>query len=154
MTVEPIPRLFDRHCRLSPRDIHVNDAAGRAPGTLLFYELWPSCASTFEASQAEELIRRGRARLGRKYEVQIVPLRELVARHFPGQEIDLLSIDTEGHDTEVLEGLDWLITHPRVVVVEVSAVGRADDRAARFLLNQGYAHAATIACNAFFVRPD
>jgi FkbM family methyltransferase len=132
----------------------VNAAAGRAPGRLLFYELWPSSSSTFEASQAEELIRQGRARLRRKYEVQIVPLRELVARHFAGQGIDLLSIDTEGRDTEVLEGLDWLITRPRLVVAEINAAGRADDSAAHFLLSQGYAHAARIACNAFFVRPD
>ena len=150
LTVEPIPRLSARQRRWRPRDIHVNAACGRDPASLEFCEMWPGSSSTFDTEQAEHLIRTGRARLVRKYTVEVFPLRDLIARHFPGQPIDLLSVDTEGHDFEVLEGIDWSTTRPRLIVIEVSAAGREDDRAVTLLEGLGYKYCETMACNRFF----
>lgn len=154
LTIEPLPRLSARHRRWRPRDIHINAACGKEAASLEFCEMWPGSSSTFDVAQAAHLVSSGRARLIRKYPVEVIQLRDLIARHFPGQVIDLLSVDTEGHDYEVLQGIDWATTRPRLIVVEVSAAGREDDRAAKLLEDLGYQHRTTIACNSFFGSAD
>lgn len=51
-------------------------------------------------------------------QIRSATLTELLDEHLPGRQIDLLSIDVEGHDLEVLRGLDFRRFRPGVIVVE------------------------------------
>ncbi len=55
------------------------------------------------------------------------------------REIDLLSIDTEGHDYEIIQTLDFNTLKPRMIVYEHKHIGHAGRRGCRELLSgQGY----------------
>ena len=52
--------------------------------------------------------------------IKALSLKLLFATHLPkNQQIDLLSIDTEGHDLEVLKSNDWDLYKPGAIVIEL-----------------------------------
>ena len=74
--------------------------------------------------------------------VQLIPLREYVANKGV-EKIDLLKIDTEGHDLFVLESLDWDTHRPRAIVCEfedrkTEPLGYTVKDMHRFLSERGY----------------
>lgn len=50
--------------------------------------------------------------------IDCLTLTELLDKHLGGRDIDLLSIDVEGHDLNVLKGLDFSKYKPEVIVIE------------------------------------
>lgn len=52
--------------------------------------------------------------------VRVEPVREILKLYqdHDWRECNLLSIDVEGHEKEVLEGIDWTDFRPRVVIIE------------------------------------
>ncbi len=50
------------------------------------------------------------------YDVNVLPLREILAAHAPG-DIHFLKVDVEGYEYEALEGNDWVRHRPQVVCV-------------------------------------
>lgn len=69
----------------------------------------------------------------------------------PGTTIDLLSIDVEGHDYEVLLGLDLERYRPGVIIVEVHSLKDiADSKIYNHLLANGYSMRAYAVMNAYF----
>ena len=72
--------------------------------------------------------------------------------------VDLLSIDVEGHEREVLTGMDWQRCLPRVVCIEYRDYNRAqlgEDVSAAWspiLAGRGYRLHATTALNQIWVR--
>ena len=81
-------------------------------------------------------------------------LGDILAEYLPpGQTIDLFNIDVEGHDLDVLQSNDWERFRPRVVVVELIAVGFAemqDTDLYRFLAAQGYRMQSKLVNTAIF----
>jgi len=82
------------------------------------------------------------------------PLSDILAEYVPaGQAIDLFNIDVEGHDLDVLESNDWERFRPRVVVVELIAVGFAEMQETalyRFLAARGYQMQSKLVNTAIF----
>jgi hypothetical protein len=58
VTVEPIPRLAQKHWRWRKQDIQLNVAAGEREQQIEFLELVPSVLSTFNRRQAERRFAR------------------------------------------------------------------------------------------------
>lgn len=57
----------------------------------------------------------------------------------PGRKIDLLSVDVEGHDLNVLRGLDFNRYRPRVILVEIHNFNMdSDNEIHRFLTDKQY----------------
>ncbi len=70
--------------------------------------------------------------------VRCITFRTLFERHGV-RHLDLLSIDTEGHDYEILKQLDFNALKPRMIVYEHKHIGRAGRRGCRELLSaRGY----------------
>ena len=74
--------------------------------------------------------------------VDTVTLAEVV-KEADVRTVDLLKIDTEGHDLFVLQGVDWSTTVPEVVVCEFEnaksvPLGYTFDDLAKFLHDRGY----------------
>ncbi len=100
-------------------DINVEAVISVDPGTHTLYS-WglPSTINTLSADLAqawtEEL---GTAPT--EMSIQTVTLSSVLDKHLPpGQRIDFLTIDAEGHDLEVLRSNDWDRYRPELVVVE------------------------------------
>ncbi len=87
-----------------------------------------------------------------RYSLQ-VPCRRLAAildEHLPpGQTIDFLTIDAEGHDLSVLRSNDWRKYRPRVIAVE-DFQPPAQSPICNFLSQQGYQAVITSKITRFF----
>jgi FkbM family methyltransferase len=149
MVVDPIPRLIAKHRRFRPRDIQVNAAAGSAPSELTFYELIPSVLSTCEPSEARERLSTGEAKLLNRYTVPVMTVADLYKQHLAPSHVSLLSIDTEGHDLDVLLGVDWNQLRPEVVICEAKE-DSSKRQVTDLLQTRGYRPINEIGCNLFF----
>lgn len=149
LIVEPIHKLYAKHKRFRPRDIQVQAVASGQAGNLTFYEMIPSVLSTCDRGEAENMLSAGSARLLRKYSVPAMTVEELYREHLAPSPILLLSVDTEGHDMDVLRGVDWEGIHPEVVICEANdeVHGRV---ICEFLYSHGYECIKTLGCNRVF----
>jgi FkbM family methyltransferase len=141
ITVEPNPEVAPLFRRLRPRDIHLNLGVSADAGELAYHHFDDAKLNSFDSAQAGRMncaVRKTTA-------VPCLPLSDIVARHAPGNRIDLLSIDCEGLDFEVMESLDWQSTRPCVLVIEdfeqfqLNAKSGAAGRIRSFLTAHGYA---------------
>lgn len=151
ITAEPIRYLWERHLELRPRDIAVNVGVGDQPGTLTFHQIVPSSLSTFDAARAEQLVAEGCERRP-ALSIAVVTLAELYRRHGGSAAVDLLSVDVEGWDLKVLEGNDWSVLRPRLVLCEV--LPETLEPIDAFMRSQGYALLKVLGGNHFYERCD
>jgi FkbM family methyltransferase len=149
LVVEPIYRLYAKHRRFRRRDIQVNAAAGNEKGELTFYEMVPSVLSTCNAEEAERLLSSGVAKLLRTYSVPVLTVASLHQDYLGGRHVSLLSVDTEGHDMPVLEGVDWRSMRPEVIICEANDEN-AVSAVSGLLSLHGYECQARLGCNILF----
>jgi hypothetical protein len=72
-----------------------------------------------------------------------------------GRQIDLLSVDTEGHDLSVLQGIDWACMRPQLIITEVwpSSAGMPDSYGLDdFIAGKGYRLLKKMGCNNIWER--
>jgi FkbM family methyltransferase len=76
-------------------------------------------------------------KFGALWHTETVPLRRLtsIIQEEGISTLDLLSVDAEGHDLDVLKGLDFELFSPHLIVVDY---GDTRDEILRFLASQGY----------------
>ena len=119
-------RLFDR---FRPGDINVQAAVSNSSGQRVFYTQAGGSYGSMSSLEPAFAADRG-SRLGREIveqQVSVVTLNELLATHltpanrFSSDTVDLLSMDVEGHEMAVLQGLDLDRYRPRVICVEIHA---------------------------------
>lgn len=153
LTVDPIKLLCEQHRRLRPRDVCLNAAVSDRPGQEIFHELNPSGFSTFDTRAADELTHAGRAVRAGTYEVPVVRATDVWNQSFPALRADLISIDTEGFELEVIDGLDFKILEPRVVLVEFQAATGSERESAvtEVLADRGYRLDRVVGVNGLFV---
>lgn len=118
ITIEPITRLYKQHCRHRPRDIQLNCGVGSSPGSMKLFELTPGVMSTFEEAVALARIDSGQALLVETRDIEITTLKAVALKYLVGKTVDVLSVDTEGHDLDVLAGIDWEQFRPTLVICE------------------------------------
>lgn len=124
-------RLFQR---FRPDDINVQAAVSNENGQRVFYSQaggsYGSMSSLEPAFAADRGIRLDREVI--EQHVSAFTLNELLEKHltsvnrFPTDTIDLLSMDVEGHEMAVLQGLDLDRYRPRVICVEIHATDLED----------------------------
>jgi len=69
-----------------------------------------------------------------------------------GSDIDLLSIDVEGHDFPVLRGLDLEKYRPKVIIIEIHSLETVhDNEIYKYLAGNGYSLKAYAILSAYFV---
>lgn len=144
-------RKFDRY---RSRDINVEVAIGRQPGSATYYMFNEPALNTFDA----ELVAARRHppwKVIREVTLAVVPLADVLGRVLAaGQAIDLMSVDVEGRDLEVLQSNDWARFRPKLVLAET--LGRQwggvdTDPITRFMVSNGYAVAAKTFNTTFLV---
>jgi FkbM family methyltransferase len=149
VVVEPIQRLYAKHKQFRPKDIQLLAAAGECGGSLTFYEMIPSVLSTCDPERAELSLSKGEALLHRKYTVPVLTVSDIYKKYLPGRPVDLLSVDTEGHDLSVLRGVNWREIRPKMVVCEAhdELVATATND---LLSAHGYHHVKSLGYNLLF----
>ena len=127
--------LFDR---VRPRDTNVEVGVSKERGELTYYFVGED--STMNSFSREFLEHIDMLReVKREIPVPVLPLSEVLGRHLPpGQAIDFMSVDVEGHDLQALESNDWGRFRPRFVVVEDKEVEAERSEIVRFMRAQGY----------------
>jgi FkbM family methyltransferase len=138
-----------------PQDINIECLVSTSKQPLRFFQYEEPALNTLS-----DAIVRQREKDAPQYRlkgsIDLVPRRldAILSDHVPpGQAIDLLNVDVEGHDLEVLESNDWERFKPRVIVVELLGRGFAEmERTAlfQFLTARGYKLRSKLVNSAIF----
>ncbi len=153
--VEPNPMLIPAFREMRPEDVTLNIGCGVEEGALEFYMIdQGSGRNTFDKATAEAFVRAHPEFCIREVrKIPVLPLDEIVRRHFGDGWPDLLSIDAEGMDLPILRAsvLNAAIG-PRVICVEAVSGDGADESGSlrALLVARGYVGVARTLGNLIF----
>ena len=103
-----------------PDDTNLNiGASNKFENKIFFSKKNLSFHNTFSKSLAESKIQNEPFK--KKYTIECKPLTQIIDdTKFSDKKIDFLNIDAEGHDYEVLQGLDLKKYSPKIICIEIS----------------------------------
>ncbi|MEM4655158.1 MAG: FkbM family methyltransferase [Thermosphaera sp.] len=106
--------------KFRPRDINLEIAISDKNEEMTYYVFDEPALNTFDEKLAEERVRATKYKIIDKIKIRTKTLTEVLDRYMPeDQQIDFLTIDTEGSDIKVLLSLDWRRYKPDIVLIEV-----------------------------------
>jgi len=112
INIEANPLFSHRLAKHRPRDINVNCAVSDTEGEVTFRND-AMCSGIVDDAYT------GDNEVGETFSVSCRTLANILDEHLPqGQNIDVLSIDCEGHDLRVVAGNRWEKYRPEVVLIE------------------------------------
>jgi FkbM family methyltransferase len=121
ITVEPDPEFAALHRTERPRDLLIEAAATQSEGGTVTLHVVDSTG----LSTLEDTLARRHAASGYDTHDRTVPSRRLdsILKEAGWDEVDIhfMSVDTEGSEAEVLEGIDLTVWRPWILVVEATA---------------------------------
>ena len=127
----PDPKLARAWKRHRPRDLFLNLAVSEQVGTVLY-------AANNDRPQENRIINSVETCPGPVLKVAATRLENILDEYLPSAvEIDILSVDCEGHDLAVLRSNDFARFRPRCLVVE-DYHNRASDSVSSFVDELGY----------------
>ena len=132
--IEPHPEHFVDFPKLRPRDVNLNIAVSTKEGMVSF-----CCDDVYSGISDKTHIYANRNRKAKKILVKARSLVSIFDEYLVdlGEQIDLLSVDCEGHDMEVLRSNDWTRFQPKLILVENHRQSEDLDPLA-FLAQYGY----------------
>lgn len=150
INIEPTPGAkeeFDKH---RPEDINLSCAISRKNGTSKLVSYGRDVKNTLELSEIDH------SRSSKIIKIKTRTLASVLDEYLPkGTQIDLLSIDVEGHDIVAIESNNWDKYRPEIVVVEdhVNSVeALLDGDVFKTMLSFGYALHAWVRPSLIFRR--
>lgn len=117
INIEPLEANFQRFVAERPRDINIQAVASSQSGTMAFHEIVGHQLGTVVDTFADRHEAAGFER--RTYNVPALTLTEICERHAPEQ-IHFLKIDVEGHEGQVIDGMDFARFRPWILVIEAA----------------------------------
>lgn len=118
VNIDANPGLIARFKATRLRDIAVCAAISDREREVVFHEFEDELVSTL----SEDLLPEWQGKWKKRGErmVKTRTLDSVLREHLdPGTEIDLLSIDVEGHDLNVLQSVDLDLFRPKLIIVEI-----------------------------------
>ncbi len=122
VAIEPLP-YQDMWARERPQDVLLSAAAGAQAGRLTLQVFDHSHQISSGDPQVVDLWRKHGRTPTRSIDVPVLTLDDVIATHLAGQPLHLLSIDVEGMEAAVLQGLDLRRHRPWVIVLEAVQPG-------------------------------
>jgi FkbM family methyltransferase len=119
VNVDPNPFMIKQYEHFRPRDTSLNCAVGEQPGEMdyfMFHE-WAS-SNTGSETFANIVSRNSGIDLPKSIKVKVIPLLEIMDRHFNDGVPDFMNIDVEDMDVAVLQSNNWERFRPKIIAVE------------------------------------
>jgi FkbM family methyltransferase len=115
INIEPLHTHFEDLCRERPHDINLLCAVGSSSGEAEIWECDVRGWATLSKKIVEQHIAEGHT--GAFHKVPMFTLTDICTKYATG-EIHFLKIDVEGLEKSVIEGMNFTIFRPWIVVVE------------------------------------
>ena len=154
INIEPVAVSMRRIAATRLRDINLQVAVGRTPGSATFYVVEGTGLSTLVEEGLSRLDRAGYA--AEQTTVEVTTLADICAEHVPEAvgAIHFLKIDVEGAEADVLAGADFKRFRPWIVLIEATAPMSSEQTHAAWepgLLAAGYRFVYFDGLNRFYV---
>jgi FkbM family methyltransferase len=151
VNIEPDPELIKAFHQKRPGDININAGVGKESGAFDFYVMSSTTLNTFSKEEADRLIEKYNGTLSIKEvkKINVIPVNEILAQYFKGNENYFLSLDVEGWDFEILQAIDFEQYRPTVICVETNNM--EEDKTVSFLKEKGYLLYASNTINCIFL---
>lgn len=155
VNVEANPHLIEAFRRERPEDVNLNIGASDREGVMTFHMIdRASGRNSFETVEVEAFVSAQRGfTVTERIEIPVTTLKRIVERECGGDFPDLLSIDAEGHDLAVLQGIDWDRPGPKLVCVEANTAA-AEDLVLDYLEARNYRRIFAAGPNWLLLRAD
>jgi FkbM family methyltransferase len=125
INIEPLPTLHTKLEKERPEDINLKIGVGEKKdrATLTYYPHGDGL-STLSERMAEEHKNKPSTftTVTKKIEVEILPLKDVLAKYAKGKTIHFLKVDVEGFEYEALVGNDWEKFRPEVICIEANHI--------------------------------
>jgi FkbM family methyltransferase len=119
INIEPNPGAIMLFNQFRPRDINLAVGVSDEPGIQTYFMFDESALNTFDEELCRQRQQDARYHLTGTFQIEMARLGALLNQYLPqGIEVDFVSIDTEGHDLNVLRSNNWVRYRPRVLLVE------------------------------------
>lgn len=153
VNIDANPRLIDRFKSVRRRDIAVCAAISDQEREIVFHEFEDELVSTVSEDVLPEWQGKWKKRGERVVNTRTLDsvLKENLQ---PGTEIDLLSVDVEGHDLNVLQSVNLDVFRPKLIVVEMHHLDMQrteDNPITRYLQKQEFRQIGYDTLNGYFV---
>lgn len=134
------------------RDINLEIPISDTEETLTYYNYETTFYNTFDKEQAKAITEK----LVEAVELNTKTLAWVLDNHCPVEEIDFLTVDTEGFDLKVLKSNNWEKYRPKVVVVEMNSAREYFETTeiAQLMKTHNYTFSCNTTQNAFFIENE
>jgi FkbM family methyltransferase len=145
INVEPDYNNYLKFVEKRKEDINLNVGISNLKGEQKFFRFTIETLSTFSETEAEKTISQG-FELRETISSKVTTLEDIFSSYLKEASIDFMSVDTEGHDLEVLQSNNWDVYRPKIICVENILTSEIN----YFLENQSYKKVATTNINSIF----
>jgi FkbM family methyltransferase len=145
-------QLLNKH---RPRDVNLQLAASSQKGIVEFFEVIGTGYSSVTSDAVQRAASSGAP--VRKSTVIADTLSSILDQYAAGKSIDFLKIDVEGHERDVIEGLNLERHRPKVILVEAvhpDTQAPQWDLWENYILQGGYVFAVFDGLNRFYVARE
>lgn len=139
INIEPISMWHEKLVHARPNDLNLLLAAGSCEKEIKIYEVVDTGLSTSDYKTALSHNQNH----GFDIHEHVVPVKTLtsIVKSFPEKEIHFLKVDVEGAEKDVLQGIDFKIVRPWVILVEATKPNSQEENYNEWehlLLDQNY----------------
>lgn len=119
INVDAMPDSMNEFEKIRPRDINIQAAISNNNSEETFYIFNEPALNTLNAEEAKNKDNKNGYKIIKELKLDTFKLLEILDNQLSeNQEIDFLSIDTEGNDLNVLKSNNWEKYKPKLVLVE------------------------------------
>lgn len=119
INIDAMPDSMNEFKKIRPKDKNIQAAISNENTNVTFYIFNEPALNTLNSEEAKSKDNKNGYRIVKEIKVDTIKLSELLAIQMENnQEIDFMSIDTEGNDLNVLKSNDWEKYRPNLIMVE------------------------------------
>jgi FkbM family methyltransferase len=142
INIEPNSRVIGLFKRYRPNDVNLELGISERPGELTYWMFDEPALNSFDRELSEKRDRETAYSMTGTRKVKVDRLDRVLEEYVqPATGIDIMTIDTEGHDLAVLRSNNWERYRPRWLLVESLArepLDKMKSEQHRFLQEQSY----------------
>lgn len=159
LCIEPDPEIFKKIRKVRNRDECLNVGISSQKNDFSkYYVMSSKVLSTFSKDEAEKYVadqNYGLQKIEKILDIPMIPINELMEKYFQKYG-DILSIDTEGFDSEIIHALDLNKYRPKIICIETARCEKdnkvvKDNEIIEYLKYNEYLHYADTYINSIFV---